>query len=165
MSSRDGEAMNDHGEIDPFPEASVPETVEELAALPASAASPPLTPPSEAPTVPIIPVDRLRFAVCGCQNYEQGYYTAFRRMAEEQFDFVFHTGDYIYEMRASNGRADRLRPKRPLLRVGVRSQAISERRLSHGGERLQDHRARRHQHRFVGKGGGGRRRPSVGLAP
>src|SRR5499427_8505335 len=47
-------------------------------------------------------VDRLRFAVCGCNNYEQGWYTAFRRMAEEQFDFVFHTGDYIYEMRASN---------------------------------------------------------------
>ena len=54
-------------------------------------------------------VDRLRFAVCGCQNYEQGYYTAFRRMAEEQFDFVFHTGDYIYEGRASNGRADVVR--------------------------------------------------------
>ena len=43
------------------------------------------------------PVDRIRFAVCGCSHYEQGYFTAFRRIAEEQFDFVFHTGDYIYE--------------------------------------------------------------------
>ena len=53
------------------------------------------------------PVDRLRFAVCGCQHYEDGYFTAFRRIAEEQFDFVFHTGDYIYEGRADGGRNDR----------------------------------------------------------
>jgi alkaline phosphatase D len=53
------------------------------------------------------PVDRLRFAVCGCQHYEDGYFTAFRRMAEEQFDFIFHTGDYIYEGRADGGRSDR----------------------------------------------------------
>src|SRR5436305_794148 len=32
-------------------------------------------------------VDRLRFAVCGCNHYEMGYFTAFRRIAEEQFDF------------------------------------------------------------------------------
>ena len=30
-------------------------------------------------------------------------------MAEEQFDFVFHTGDYIYEGRADGGRSDRVR--------------------------------------------------------
>src|SRR3954465_585394 len=52
-------------------------------------------------------VDRLRFAVCGCNNYEQGWFTAFRRIAEEQFDFVFHTGDYIYEGRADGGRTQR----------------------------------------------------------
>src|SRR5436305_208974 len=51
-------------------------------------------------------VDRIRFAVCGCNNYEQGWFTAFRRIAEEQFDFVFHSGDYIYEGRASGGRSD-----------------------------------------------------------
>jgi alkaline phosphatase D len=49
-------------------------------------------------------VDRLRFAVCGCNHYETGYFTAFRRIAGEQFDFVFHTGDYIYEGRADGGR-------------------------------------------------------------
>ena len=54
-----------------------------------------------------LPVDRLRFAVCGCQHYEDGYFTAFRRMAEEQFDFIFHTGDYIYEGRADGGKNDR----------------------------------------------------------
>jgi alkaline phosphatase D len=51
--------------------------------------------------------DRLRFAVCGCNHYEDGYFTAFRRMAEEQFDFIFHTGDYIYEGRSDGGRIDR----------------------------------------------------------
>ncbi len=55
------------------------------------------------------PVDRIRFGVCGCSHYEQGYFTAFRRLAEEQFDFVFHTGDYIYEGRPEPGRADRVR--------------------------------------------------------
>lgn len=48
-------------------------------------------------------VDRLRFAVCGCAHYEHGYFTAYRRIAEEGFDFVFHTGDYIYETKAEDG--------------------------------------------------------------
>src|SRR5262249_6165531 len=51
-------------------------------------------------------VDRLRFAVCGCNNYEQRWSTASRPMAEEQFDVVFHPGDYIYEARATGGRSD-----------------------------------------------------------
>jgi alkaline phosphatase D len=49
-------------------------------------------------------VDQLRFAVCGCSHFETGYFTAYRRIAEERFDFVFHTGDYIYEDRADGGR-------------------------------------------------------------
>jgi alkaline phosphatase D len=49
-------------------------------------------------------VDRLRFAVCGCSHFETGYFTAYRRIASEQFDFVFHTGDYIYEGRADGGK-------------------------------------------------------------
>jgi alkaline phosphatase D len=46
---------------------------------------------------PGAPVDRLRFGVCGCGHYETGYFSAYGRVADEQFDFVFHTGDYIYE--------------------------------------------------------------------
>ncbi len=42
-------------------------------------------------------LERVRFAVAGCQQYEEGYYTAWRRIAEEPLDFVFHYGDYIYE--------------------------------------------------------------------
>ena len=49
-------------------------------------------------------VDRLRFGVVGCGHYETGYFTAYGRLAEEAFDFVFHTGDYIYEGRGDAGR-------------------------------------------------------------
>ena len=49
-------------------------------------------------------VDRLRFGVVGCGHYEAGYFTAYGRLAEEGFDFVFHTGDYIYEGRGDAGR-------------------------------------------------------------
>ncbi|MGR6329072.1 alkaline phosphatase D family protein [Sphingomonas sp. XXL09] len=47
------------------------------------------------------PLDRLRFAVAGCQNYEHGLYTAYRHLAGEDPAFVFHYGDYIYEGRGS----------------------------------------------------------------
>jgi alkaline phosphatase D len=57
-------------------------------------------------------VDRLRFGVCGCNHYETGYFTGLRRIAEEGFDFVFHTGDYIYEDRADGGRNARVRQHR-----------------------------------------------------
>jgi alkaline phosphatase D len=52
-------------------------------------------------------VDRLRFAVCGCSYWEDGYFTAYRRIAEGDFDFVLHTGDYIYEARPSSARLNR----------------------------------------------------------
>jgi len=42
-------------------------------------------------------VDRLYFGSCGCSNYEAGYFTAYRHMADEGFDFIYHCGDYIYE--------------------------------------------------------------------
>ena len=40
---------------------------------------------------------RLRFGMAGCQDYQSGYYTAFRHLADEELAFVFHYGDYIYE--------------------------------------------------------------------
>ncbi len=42
-------------------------------------------------------VDRLRFAFASCQQYEQGYYGAYRHMAAEAPDLILHLGDYIYE--------------------------------------------------------------------
>jgi alkaline phosphatase D len=41
--------------------------------------------------------DRLRFAFASCQQYEQGYYAAYRHMAREDLDLVIFVGDYIYE--------------------------------------------------------------------
>ncbi len=46
-------------------------------------------------------VSQVRFAVGGCQHYEQGYFTAWRHCAAEDLDFVFCYGDYIYEGRGS----------------------------------------------------------------
>jgi alkaline phosphatase D len=39
----------------------------------------------------------LNFAAVSCANYEHGYFTAYRRMAEQHPDLVLHLGDYIYE--------------------------------------------------------------------
>lgn len=44
-------------------------------------------------------LDRFRFAFASCQNWEQGYYAAYKHMAEEDLDLVVHLGDYIYEGR------------------------------------------------------------------
>jgi alkaline phosphatase D len=40
---------------------------------------------------------RVRFAFASCQQYEQGYYGAYRHMAADQLDVILHLGDYIYE--------------------------------------------------------------------
>jgi alkaline phosphatase D len=51
-------------------------------------------------TLPAAGAQRLRFGSAGCQRYEDGYFTAWRRLAEEDLDFVIHYGDYIYASRA-----------------------------------------------------------------
>ena len=42
-------------------------------------------------------LDRLRFAVATCQRWDDGYYAAYRHMADEDLDLVLHLGDYLYE--------------------------------------------------------------------
>lgn len=39
----------------------------------------------------------IRFAVASCQNWEQGYFTAWWHIAREDLDLIVHLGDYIYE--------------------------------------------------------------------
>lgn len=65
-------------------------------------------------TLPAADADlaRVRFAVAGCQQYEEGHYTAWRHIADEPLDFVFHYGDYIYEG-ATNTTASRKVNGRP----------------------------------------------------
>jgi len=40
---------------------------------------------------------RLRFAFASCQQYEQGWFCAYRHMAGDDLDLVAFVGDYIYE--------------------------------------------------------------------
>ncbi|WP_420491248.1 alkaline phosphatase D family protein, partial [Neobacillus drentensis] len=42
-------------------------------------------------------VSELKFAFVSCQQFEHGFYTAFKHLAKEDLDLVFHLGDYIYE--------------------------------------------------------------------
>ena len=55
--------------------------------------------PGRARTMPAPDSDpeRLTFAFASCQHFETGYYTAYKHMAAENPDLVFHLGDYIYE--------------------------------------------------------------------
>jgi alkaline phosphatase D len=40
---------------------------------------------------------KFTFALASCQNYQQGYYTAYKYMAQDDLNLVVHVGDYIYE--------------------------------------------------------------------
>lgn len=40
---------------------------------------------------------RIRMSVASCQHYEQGYFTAYRHMLDDNLDLIVHVGDYIYE--------------------------------------------------------------------
>ena len=48
-------------------------------------------------------VAQLRFAFASCQDWQNGYYTAYKHMAEEDLDLVVHLGDYIYEYGPETG--------------------------------------------------------------
>ena len=77
----------------------------------------------------------IRFLNAGCQHYEHGHFTAWKHAAaEEDIDFVFHYGDYIYEYA---GRTAGERGWGPIART------------HHGGEThtLAEYRARYAQYR------------------
>jgi len=59
-------------------------------------------------------IARLKFAAAGCQAWDNGYYTGWRSIADEAFDFVFHYGDYIYEFRAATLDRDNRPLPRPM---------------------------------------------------
>ncbi|GAA2582911.1 alkaline phosphatase D family protein [Actinomadura fulvescens] len=44
---------------------------------------------------------RLRFAFASCQSWQDGYYTPYEHMLDEDLAFVAFLGDYIYETRPS----------------------------------------------------------------
>jgi alkaline phosphatase D len=51
--------------------------------------------------------DRLRFGFVSCSNYEHGYFSGYRHLADENPEFVLYLGDYIYEY---------IEEKRPIVR-------------------------------------------------
>ncbi len=72
-----------------------------------------VSPVGRARTLPALgrAIEQLRFGVVGCQRWEDGFYTAYRHVSEEAFDFVFHYGDFIYERRRNKGKK-----RRPIVR-------------------------------------------------
>lgn len=58
-----------------------------------------MSPVGRTKTLPAVgaAVKEMKFAFASCQQYEHGFYTAYKHMADEDLDMVFHLGDYIYE--------------------------------------------------------------------
>ena len=56
-----------------------------------------ISPVGRTKTAPAGAAAALTFAFASCQQYEHGYYTAYKHMAAEDLDLVIHVGDYIYE--------------------------------------------------------------------
>lgn len=48
-------------------------------------------------TLPRGDVEHFAMGVASCSNFPQGYFNAYRHMAETELDVVLHLGDYIYE--------------------------------------------------------------------
>ncbi|MGW7369369.1 alkaline phosphatase D family protein [Streptomyces sp. NPDC054841] len=42
-------------------------------------------------------ISELKLAAVSCQAYHDGFFTAYKHLAEEDLDAVFHLGDYLYE--------------------------------------------------------------------
>jgi alkaline phosphatase D len=77
----------------------------------------------------------IRFAAAGCQKYEDGHYTAWRHIAKERLDFVFHYGDYIYEYSTAPGNR-KLPVVRSLPGIGTESYSLDEYRLRYAAYKL-----------------------------
>jgi alkaline phosphatase D len=55
------------------------------------------SPVGRAKTAPSSASAPVRFAFTSCQQFEHGYYAAYRHLAQDDLDVILHTGDYIYE--------------------------------------------------------------------
>ena len=69
------------------------------------------------------PAAQLRFALVSCQDYGNGYFSAYHDIAQQDFDLVVHVGDYIYEYAAGSGAV-----RQP---VGGETQTLADYRARH----------------------------------
>jgi alkaline phosphatase D len=63
-----------------------------------------LSPAGRTRTSPPLPATGPPLTMCfaSCSQYEHGFFTAYRRLAEEDPDLVLHLGDYFYEYTADD---------------------------------------------------------------
>lgn len=62
-------------------------------------------------TAPEGPTESLRIGLVSCSSWSNGYFNAYRNLAERDIDLVMHVGDYIYEGTHRAGRAVRSVPR------------------------------------------------------
>lgn len=79
----------------------------------------------------------LRFAAVSCQNFQHGYYTAYRHLSEENLHLVLHLGDYIYEGRGSNSSTRQ--------HAGGETLTLADYRIRHAQYKTDPHLQRAHR--------------------
>ena len=52
-------------------------------------------------------VGQVRFGLVSCSNFQNGYFAAYKRLAEDNLDVIIHVGDYIYEYDPASDFPDR----------------------------------------------------------
>ena len=62
----------------------------------------------------------LRFCLASCSHFEAGYFTAYKRIAEDDPWFVVHVGDYIYESGPGTGGVRQHSSAEPMEVAGYR---------------------------------------------
>lgn len=66
-------------------------------------------------------IKQFRFAFASCQDWQSGYYAAYKHMADEELDLVVHLGDYIYEGAANPERIRQHNGAEPITLEGYRN--------------------------------------------
>lgn len=64
-----------------------------------------ISPVGRAMTTPALGsvLDEFKFAFASCQNFETGYFKAYRDMVAQDTDLIVHLGDYVYEYTQGRG--------------------------------------------------------------
>ena len=71
---------------------------------------------------------RMRFGLVSCQDFQNGFYSAYANLAAEDLDFIVHVGDYIYE--------DGTRAGAPRQVVGGETMTLADYRVRHAEHKL-----------------------------